>query len=79
MRQAIVVGLSILFMGARAAVAQPAGGDGTLLEQTPCPAYVAPQYDEAVASAKQFYGEEATAARREGITMRTPLAYATPE
>jgi len=79
MRLALALGLPIIVLGARGAAAQPAGGDGTLLEQTPCPAYAAPQYEEAVASAKQFYGEEVTAARREGITMRTPLAYATPE
>jgi dipeptidyl aminopeptidase/acylaminoacyl peptidase len=79
MRQAIVLGVALLLGGTRAAAAQPAGGDGTILEQTPCPAYVAPSYDAAVASATQFQGEEAAAAQREGITMRTPLAYATPE
>ena len=78
MRQAILLGLAILFTGARGAAAQPGGDDGTILEQTPCPAYVAPQYEAAVASAKQFHAEEVAAAQREGITMRTPVAYATP-
>ena len=81
MRQAIaiVLGLAILLTGARGAAAQPAGGDGTLLEQAPCPAYVAPAYEAAVASAKQFHAEEVAQAQREGITMRTPVAFATPD
>ena len=79
MRQAIVLGLGILLTCARGAAAQPTDGDGTLLVQAPCPAYVAPQYEAAVASAKQLHAEEVVAAQREGITMRTPVAYATPE
>jgi len=78
MRHAFAIGLTLLLAAARGAAGQPAG-DGTVLEQAPCPAYAAPTYDAAVASAKQFHAEEVTAARREGITMRTPVAYATPE
>ena len=78
MRQAIVLGLAILLTGARGAAAQPA--DGTLLEQTPCPGLRRTRRTRRRSRPrKQFHAEEVVAAQREGITMRTPVAYATPE
>jgi dipeptidyl aminopeptidase/acylaminoacyl peptidase len=78
MRRTWIFALAILLAGSRVVAAQ-AAADGTIVEQTPCPAYVAPTYDAAVASAKQFHEEEAAQARREGLTMRTPLVTATRE
>jgi dienelactone hydrolase len=72
------IALAILLAAARAAAAQPVP-DGTVLEQAPCPPYVAPTYDAAVAAAKQFHAEEVALAQREGLTMRTPAAFASPE
>jgi dipeptidyl aminopeptidase/acylaminoacyl peptidase len=74
-----LLAFALLLAAVRAAAGQPAAGDGTLLEQVPCPPYEAPAYEAAVAAARQFHAEEVAAARREGLTMRTPAAVASPE
>lgn len=53
--------------------------DGSLLEQTPCPKYVAPPYEEYAAAAKMRHAGEIEAAKREGLTMGTPLTVVTRE
>ena len=71
---------AVLFLLAPAAFAQPTTvRDGTIVERTPCPPYPAMPYAKYVESAKAIHASEMEAAKREGITMRTPLAYATGE
>jgi len=63
---------ALLFVvSAGTAAAQPPA-DGTLIENTPCPPNTTQSYEQYVQSAKQFFAEEAEAARRERFTMTIP-------
>lgn len=53
--------------------------DGNVVEQTPCPAYVAPSYEEYATRRKTSHASEMEAAKREGLTMRTPVTIDTRE
>jgi dipeptidyl aminopeptidase/acylaminoacyl peptidase len=56
-----------------------AASDGTILERKPCAPYVPATYSAYAEQARQSHASEVEAAKREGITMRTPLTLATPE
>jgi dipeptidyl aminopeptidase/acylaminoacyl peptidase len=54
------------------AFSQPAQPDGSIVERAPCPPFVPQTYDAYVTAAKAGHADEVAAAKREGITMRTP-------
>ena len=61
----------LLCLPASRAAAQAAQEDGTLVEQTPCPADTA-TYDRYVEAAKSFYAREVEAAAQEGARIEAP-------
>ena len=76
MRKALAAVLFVSLAAHPGAAAQEAKArDGTLVEQTPCPKFVARTYEEYVAAAKQIHASETAAAKLEGITMRTPAGF----
>jgi dipeptidyl aminopeptidase/acylaminoacyl peptidase len=72
---AVAVVVAVSHSGAQA----PERRDGALIERASCPAYVAPTYDEYVATTKKTYEGEVAAAKSEGLEMRTPLPVASRE
>ena len=70
----------VLLLAPAAAVAQsPKPRDGTLIEQTPCPAYAAATYEDYAAGVRKAHAGEVEAARSEGHTMGTPVGVASRE
>src|SRR6185295_9538831 len=72
-----LLALGFLLFGTAARAQSIALTNGAILDQAPCPAYSPPAYAEYVESVKAAYTSEQEAAKREGLVMQTPLAYAT--
>lgn len=79
-RSPLVTAFVVMLLVPSGAVAQSAKPpDGTVVDQTPCPPYEAPTYEDYVAGAEKAHAGEVEAARREGHTMRTPVGVASRE
>jgi dipeptidyl aminopeptidase/acylaminoacyl peptidase len=72
MRHQTRLAVALLFIFAAGALAAQPLPDGTIVENTPCPANPTETYEQYLAGVKKFFAEEIESARHEGFTMVVP-------